>query len=35
MEYAAICDVLELVDQHYPTKNTQAKALLKSYNDLF
>jgi hypothetical protein len=30
MECASICDVLELVDQHYSTKTNQAKALLKS-----
>ena len=31
MECAAICDVLELVDQnYYATKTTEAKALLKS-----
>jgi four helix bundle protein len=42
MECAAICGVLELVDQHYSTKTNQdsiktnqAKALFKSYNDLF
>jgi hypothetical protein len=30
MECAAICDVLELIDQHYSTKTNQAKAMLKS-----
>jgi hypothetical protein len=30
MECAAICGVLEFVDQHYSTKTNQAKALLKS-----
>ena len=30
MEYAAIYDVLELIDQRYPTKTNEAKAMLKS-----